>query len=46
MKMLSAMLLAALALGGAGGRMLMVCNGPVMIEPGYFEVFRKYCGPR
>ena len=31
---------------GASGRMLMVCNGPVMIEPGYFEVFEKYCGPR
>ena len=29
---------------GASGRMLMVCNGPVMIEPGYFEVFKKYCG--
>ena len=29
---------------GASGRMLMVCNGPVMIRPGYFEVFKKYCG--
>ncbi len=28
----------------AGGRSLMVCNGSAMIEPGYFEVFRKYCG--
>lgn len=27
----------------AGGRTLMVCNGPDMIKPGYFEVFRKYC---
>ncbi|MBQ9087931.1 MAG: hypothetical protein IJY46_04030 [Lentisphaeria bacterium] len=30
----------------AGGRSLMVCNGSAMIEPGYFEVFRKYCGHR
>ena len=28
----------------AGGRTLMVCDGPAMIRPGYFEVFRKYCG--
>ena len=28
----------------AGGRTLMVCNGHSIIEPGYFEVFRKYCG--
>lgn len=28
----------------AGGRTLMVCNGPAMLVPGYFEVFRKYCG--
>ena len=27
-----------------GGRTLMVCNGHDMIKPGYFEVFRKYCG--
>jgi len=27
-----------------GGRMLMVCNGNDMTKPGYFEVFRKYCG--
>lgn len=30
----------------AGGRTLMICNGSVMIEDGYFEVFRKYCTPR
>lgn len=30
----------------AGGRTLMVCDGPAMLKPGYFEVFRKYCGPR
>ena len=28
----------------AGGRTLMVCNGHSIIEPGYFEVFKKYCG--
>ena len=28
----------------AGGRTLMICNGEAIIEPGYFEVFRKYCG--
>ena len=28
----------------AGGRTVMVCNGNAIIEPGYFEVFRKYCG--
>ena len=28
----------------AGGRTLMVCNGDSIIEPGYFEVFKKYCG--
>ncbi|MBP5530429.1 MAG: hypothetical protein J6Y54_00160 [Lentisphaeria bacterium] len=28
----------------AGGRVLMVCDGSAMIAPGYFEVFRKYCG--
>lgn len=28
----------------AGGRTVMVCNGHKIIEPGYFEVFRKYCG--
>ena len=28
----------------ASGRTLMICNGGVMIQPGYFEVFRKYCG--
>lgn len=28
----------------AGGRTLMVCNGPAILAPGYFEVFRKYCG--
>ena len=30
----------------AGGRTLMICTGSVMIEKGYFEVFRKYCNPR
>ena len=30
----------------AGARTLMVCNGPAMIVPGYFEVFRKFCGKR
>ena len=30
----------------AGGRTLMVCDGPGIIRPGYFEVFRKYCGPQ
>ena len=28
----------------AGGRSLMVCSGHCIIKPGYFEVFRKYCG--
>ena len=28
----------------AGGRTLMICCGKTIIEPGYFEVFRKYCG--
>lgn len=28
----------------AGGRTLMICNGDSIIEPGYFEVFQKYCG--
>ena len=28
----------------SGGRTLMVCNGPDMILPGYYEVFKKYCG--
>ena len=28
----------------AGGRTLMICNGHGIIVPGYFEVFRKYCG--
>lgn len=32
------------AILSAGGRTLMVCNGSAMIEPGYFEVFRKYSG--
>ena len=30
----------------SGGRTLMICNGSVMIEKGYFEVFRKYCTPQ
>lgn len=28
----------------AGGDTLMVCNGADMLDPGIFEVFRKYCG--
>lgn len=28
----------------AGGRNVMVCYGPTILEDGYFEVFRKYCG--
>ncbi len=28
----------------AGGRTVMVCNGSAILEPGYYEVFRKYCG--
>ncbi|MBQ7695250.1 MAG: hypothetical protein IJT50_09025 [Lentisphaeria bacterium] len=28
----------------AGGRTLSVCSGSAIIEPGYHEVFRKYCG--
>ena len=28
----------------AGGDTLSVCNGMDMIKPGYYEVFRKYCG--
>ena len=28
----------------AGGKTLMVCDGPSIIEPGYFDVFKKYCG--
>ena len=28
----------------AGGRTLMVCDGPSIIEPSYYEIFRKYCG--
>ncbi len=28
----------------AGGRTLMICDGCCIIEPNYFEVFRKYCG--
>ena len=28
----------------AGGRTVMVCNGHDILKPGYFEVFRKYCG--
>ena len=27
----------------AGGRTLMICNGHAIIEPGYFEVFQKFC---
>ncbi|MBP5639651.1 MAG: hypothetical protein J6X55_09245 [Victivallales bacterium] len=28
----------------AGGRTVMVCTGSAILEPGYFEAFRKYCG--
>ena len=28
----------------SGGRTVMVCNGRAILEPGYHEVFRKYCG--
>lgn len=28
----------------SGGDALSVCNGFDMIKPGYYEVFRKYCG--
>ena len=28
----------------SGSRTVMVCNGTAILEPGYFEVFRKYCG--
>ncbi|MBO4512816.1 MAG: hypothetical protein J5746_08615 [Victivallales bacterium] len=28
----------------AGGRTLLVCNGHDMIKPGFYEVFKKYCG--
>ena len=30
----------------SGGRTLMICTGAVMIENGYFEVFKKYCTPQ
>ena len=30
----------------AGGKTLMICDGRAIIEPGYFEVFRKYCGKK
>ena len=30
----------------AGGRTVMVCNGRDILAPGYFEVFRKYCGKK
>lgn len=30
----------------AGGRSLMVCCGRVIIENGYYEVFKKYCGKK
>ncbi len=28
----------------AGGRTVMVCTGAEILKPGYFEVFKKYCG--
>ena len=28
----------------AGGRTVMVCDSRYIIKPGYFEVFKKYCG--
>lgn len=27
-----------------GGRSVMICSGSAVLVPGYFEVFRKYCG--
>ena len=30
----------------AGGRTVMVCSGRDILAPGYFEVFRKYCGKK
>ena len=30
----------------AGGRKLMVCNGSSILQDGYFEVFKKYCGKK
>ena len=27
----------------AGGKTLLVCSGRYIIEPGYYEVFKKYC---
>lgn len=28
----------------SGADSLMICNGAAMLEPGYFEIFKKYCG--
>ena len=28
----------------SGSKTLMVCSGAPVIQPGYFEVFKKYCG--
>ena len=28
----------------AGSRTVMVCDGRVLLQDGYYEVFRKYCG--
>lgn len=30
----------------AGGRKVMVCNGSSILQDGYFEVFKKYCGKK
>ena len=30
----------------AGGKTLMICCGHTVIEDGYFEVFKKYCGKK
>lgn len=28
----------------SGSRTVMVCNGTAILQPGYYEVFKKYCG--
>ena len=28
----------------SGSRTVMVCNGAAILEPGYYKVFKKYCG--
>ena len=34
------------AILSAGGETLMICCGHTVIEDGYFEVFKKYCGKK